>query len=230
MPQISLEEHRSRGAQNVRRAQKTPSQVGILIKSERDSVIARYVPPGKEVKWSKLKHLSKKTLLWDRSHNLLLALVVQYSHGCYYRYPCCRFINFQSSVPVCHAGDAVKILKFSDDTKLFFLQKLRISEKNNNCKMTLKIGQKVKILLSIFCDYVNAYTGHGNTIMNYEMGGTILRKTVPDKDLGVTMNANMKVSELCIIAASKGNQVRGMISRNITYNKEKGFSVPWIKQ
>ena len=120
MPQISLEEHRSRGAQNVRRAQKTPSQVGILIKSERDSVIARYVPPGKEVKWSKLKHLSKKTLLWDRSHNLLLALVVQYSHGCYYRYPCCRFINFQSSVPVCHAGDAVKILKFSDDTKLFF--------------------------------------------------------------------------------------------------------------
>ena len=66
--------------------------------------------------------------------------------------------------------------------------------------------------------------------MNYEMGGTILRKTVPDKDLGVTMNANMKVSELCIIAASKGNQVRGMISRNITYNKEKGFSVPWIKQ
>ena len=31
--------------------------------------------------------------------------------------------------------------------------------------------------------------------MNYEMGGTILSKTVKEKDFGVTMNANMKVSE-----------------------------------
>ena len=53
--------------------------------------------------------------------------------------------------------------------------------------------------------------------MNYEMGGTILSKTVKEKDLGVTMNANMKVSEQCRIAASKGNQVLGMIRRNITY-------------
>ena len=47
------------------------------------------------------------------------------------------------------------------------------------------------------------------------MGGTILSKTVKEKDLGITMNANMKVSEQCIIAASKGNQVLGMIRRNI---------------
>ena len=39
--------------------------------------------------------------------------------------------------------------------------------------------------------------------MNYEMGGTILSKTVKEKDLGVTMNCNMKVSEQCRIAASK---------------------------
>ena len=31
--------------------------------------------------------------------------------------------------------------------------------------------------------------------MNYEMGGTILCKTVKENDLGVTINANMKVSE-----------------------------------
>ena len=40
--------------------------------------------------------------------------------------------------------------------------------------------------------------------------------SLQEKDLGVTMNANMKVSEQCIIAASKGNQVLGMIRRNIT--------------
>ena len=36
------------------------------------------------------------------------------------------------------------------------------------------------------------HTGPGNTGMNDEMGGTILSKTVKEKELGVTMNANMK--------------------------------------
>ena len=49
-----------------------------------------------------------------------------------------------------------------------------------------------------------------------------------EKDLGVTMNANMKVSEQCRIAASKGNQVLGMIRRNITY-KEKSLIMPLYK-
>ena len=61
------------------------------------------------------------------------------------------------------------------------------------------------------------HTGSGNTGENYEMGGTIQSKTVKEKYLGVTMNANMKVSEQWRIAASKGNQVLGMIRRNITY-------------
>ena len=64
--------------------------------------------------------------------------------------------------------------------------------------------------------------------LNYEMGGTILSKTVKEKDVGVTMNANMKVSEQCRIAASKGNKVLGMIRRNITY-KEKSLIVPLYK-
>ena len=42
------------------------------------------------------------------------------------------------------------------------------------------------------------------------------------------MNANMKVSEQCRIAASKGYQVLGMIRRNIT-NKEKSFIIPLYK-
>ena len=57
------------------------------------------------------------------------------------------------------------------------------------------------------------HTGPGNTGMNYEMGRTILSKTVKEKDLGdigVTLNSNMEVSEQCRIAASKGNQVLGM--------------------
>ena len=64
--------------------------------------------------------------------------------------------------------------------------------------------------------------------MNYEMGGAILSKTMKEKDLGVSMNADMKVSEQCRIATSKGNQVLGMIRRNIKY-KEKSLIVPLYK-
>ena len=64
--------------------------------------------------------------------------------------------------------------------------------------------------------------------MNYAMGGTILSKTVKETYLGVSMNANMKVSEQCRIAASKCNQVLGMIRINITY-KEKSLIIPLYK-
>ena len=49
-----------------------------------------------------------------------------------------------------------------------------------------------------------------------------------EKDLGVSINTNMNVSEQCRIAASKGNQILGMIRRNITY-KEKSLIVPLYK-
>ena len=70
------------------------------------------------------------------------------------------------------------------------------------------------------------HTGPGNTGINYEMGGSFLCKTV--KELRVTMNANTKVSEQCRIAGYKGNQVLGMIRRNITY-KENSLIVSLYK-
>ena len=108
------------------------------------------------------------------------------------------------------------------------LEELRKLEINKNYKMTLTnlaSGLNNGRCYSILGN-VNVYTGPGNTGMNYEMGGgTILSKTVKEKDLGVTMNANMKVSEQCRIAASKGNQVLGINRRNITY-KEKSLIIP----
>ena len=52
------------------------------------------------------------------------------------------------------------------------------------------------------------------------MGDTVLGTTVKEKDLEVTISADMKVSEQCGIAASKGNQILGLIRRNITYKKK----------
>ena len=63
------------------------------------------------------------------------------------------------------------------------------------------------------------HTEHGNLDVNHKMGDTILGVTVKEKT-EVTIGADMKVSEQCVIAASKGNQILGLIRRNIAY-KEK---------
>ena len=62
----------------------------------------------------------------------------------------------------------------------------------------------------------------------HKMGDAVLGRTAQEKDLGVTLNADMNVSELCGIAASKGNQIVGLIRRTITY-KEKQLIVPLYK-
>ena len=114
-------------------------------------------------------------------------------------------------------GVTSKILKFADDTKLF--RKIKGNgdkqQLQDDIDKLIKWSEKSMIFNFQKCKCLHA--GHGNTGVNYEMGGTILCKTVKEKDLGVTMNANMKVSEQCRIAASKGNQILGMIRRNITY-------------
>ena len=126
-------------------------------------------------------------------------------------------------------GVTGRILKFADDTKLF----RKTKEIGDKCKLQDDIDKLVRWsekwqMLYNFGKCKCLHTGPGNTGMNYEMGVTILSKTVNEKDLGVTMNANMKVSEQCRIASSKDNQVLWMIRRNITY-KEKSWIIPLYK-
>ena len=49
--------------------------------------------------------------------------------------------------------------------------------------------------------------------IHYIMGDTVLNTTVTvkEKDLGLTISADMKVSEQCEIAAAKENQILGLI-------------------
>ena len=72
------------------------------------------------------------------------------------------------------------------------------------------------------------HTGHGNLDVNYKMGDTVLGTTVKEKDLGATISADMKLSEQCSIATSKGNKILGLIRRNITY-KDKKLIIPLNK-
>ena len=72
------------------------------------------------------------------------------------------------------------------------------------------------------CKYI--HIRHGNMDEEYKMGDAVLDRTTQEKDLEVTFSADMKLSEQCGIAASKGNQILGLIRRTIMY-KEKQLIV-----
>ena len=122
-----------------------------------------------------------------------------------------------------------KVLKFADDTKVFRKiesdadrQQLqddlnKLNEWSEKWQMLFNYG-KCKCL----------HTGHGNEDAQYTMGDTVLNTTVKEKDLGLTISADMKVSEQCAIAAAKRNQILGLIRRNIVY-KEKELIISLYK-
>ena len=93
-------------------------------------------------------------------------------------------------------GVTGKLLKFTDDTKLFRKAKeIRDKQKlQDDIDKLFKWSEQWQMLFN-FGKCKCLHTGPGNTGMNYAMGGTILSKTVKEKYLGVTINANMKVSE-----------------------------------
>ena len=121
------------------------------------------------------------------------------------------------------------VLKFADDTKLFRKVNTDGDKQHlqNDLDRLVKWTEKWQMLLN-FGKCKCLHTGHGNLNVNNKMGDTVLDTTVKEKDLGVTISADMKVSEQCGIAASKGNQILGLIRRNITY-KGKKLIIPLYK-
>ena len=121
------------------------------------------------------------------------------------------------------------VLKFADDTKLFRKVNTDGDKQHlqNDLDRLVKWSEKWQMLFN-FGKCKCLHTGHGNLNVNYKMGATVLGTTVKEKDLGVTISADMKVSEQSGIAASKGNQILGLIRRNITY-KGKKLIIPLYK-
>ena len=121
------------------------------------------------------------------------------------------------------------VLKFADDTKLFRKVNTDGDKQHlqNDLDRLVKWSEKWQMLFN-FGKCKCLHTGHRNWNVNYKMGDIVLGTTVKEKDLGVTISADMKVSEQCGIAASKGNQILGLIRRNITY-KGKNLIIPLYK-
>ena len=121
------------------------------------------------------------------------------------------------------------VLKFADDTKLFRKVNTDGDKQHlqNDLDRLVKWSEKWQMLFN-FGKCKCLHTGHRNLNVNYKMGDTVLGTTVKEKDLRVTVSADMKVSEQYGIAASKGNQILGLIRRNITY-KGKKLIIPLYK-
>ena len=127
-------------------------------------------------------------------------------------------------------GDNItsNILTFVDDIKVFRRVNNDGDKKHlqNDLDKLVKWSEKWQMFSLEKCKCL--HTGHGNLNVNYKMGHTVLGTTVKEEDLGVTISADMNVSEQYGIAASKGNQIFGLIIRNITY-KEKDIIIPLYK-
>ena len=110
-----------------------------------------------------------------------------------------------------------KVVKFADDTKVFRkvtndTDKHRLQD---DLDKLVKWSEKWQMLFN-FGKCKCIHIGHGNMDEEYKMGDAVLGRTTQEKDLGVTFSADMKVSEQCGIAASKGKEILGLIRRTVT--------------
>ena len=121
-----------------------------------------------------------------------------------------------------------RVLKFADYTKLF----RKVTNDTDKQSLQDDIDKLVtwseqwQMLLN-FGECKCIHIGYGNMDEEYKMGDDVLGRTTQEKDLGITFNADLKVSEQCGIA-SKGNQILALIRRTITY-KDKQLIVPLYK-
>ena len=108
-----------------------------------------------------------------------------------------------------------KVLKSADDTNVFRKVTNDTDKRSlqDDLDRLVKWSEKWQMLLN-FGKCKHIHIGH--------------TRTTQEKNLGVTFSADMKVSEQCGIAASKGNQILGLIRRTSRY-KEKQLIVPLYK-
>src|SRR6267154_3549822 len=70
--------------------------------------------------------------------------------------------------------------------------------------------------------------GANNSKETYSINNTVLKEVEDEKDLGVIVQNNLKVSEQCLKVVKTANRALGMISRTFQ-NKSKEIIIPLYK-
>ena len=122
-----------------------------------------------------------------------------------------------------------KLSKFADDTKLVG----RVTTEDQVSSMRKDLNELYKWSedwLMLFnaekCKVI--HFGGANAKSSYELGGECLTASEAERDLGVIVDRNLKVSKQCVKAAATASSVLGMISRTIT-NRSKDILVNLYK-
>jgi len=114
------------------------------------------------------------------------------------------------------------ILKFADDTKLF----AKINNTPDAVKMQNDLDRIVQWSLEwqMLFNVLKCKTMHfgkKNCCHDYQMNGVTLESVEEEKDLGVIITSDLKVSSQCAQAYSKANKMLGVINRTIKYKSEE---------
>ena len=114
-----------------------------------------------------------------------------------------------------------KITKFADDTKV--CRKIEsdtdADSLNQDLKKLAEWADKWQMQFNVD-KCVVMHLGHNNLHHNYMLGDNVLHNTNLERDLGVMMSSNCKVSEQCIKAVKKANSILGIINRKIKFKSK----------
>jgi hypothetical protein len=126
-------------------------------------------------------------------------------------------------------GIISKLLKFADDTKVFnsVTSQVEVNELRQDLKRLCDWSDKWQMEFNIDkCKVM--HLGHNNKKVEYQMHGKSLEIIKEEKDLGVIISDDFKVTKQCAKASKKGNQVLGMISRTFE-GRSKRFIIQLYK-
>jgi ribonuclease P/MRP protein subunit RPP40 len=114
-----------------------------------------------------------------------------------------------------------RILKFADDTKLFnFVSSAEDIACLRNDLHTLCHWSDDWLTLFNVDKCKVMHFGYNNTISSYYIGNTLLPSCTVERDLGIPIQDNIKVSEQCTRAANTANRVLGMINRTFSHKSK----------
>ena len=89
-----------------------------------------------------------------------------------------------------------------------------------------KIRPKIEYCIQAWRPYLNVdkcsviHLGNHNLNANYNIGKEQLKTSTCERDLGVTLDSNLKFSEHCNQVVKQANSTLGLIRRNIKYKSK----------
>jgi hypothetical protein len=111
-----------------------------------------------------------------------------------------------------------KLSKFADDTKVYSVvaSQEQVTQLQLDLVNLFKWSQDWQMLFNLEKCKVMHF-GKRNVKTVYSLGGTELKEVTQEKDLGIIVQNDLKVSQQCVKATKTGNQVLGMINRTFKF-------------